>query len=153
MKTLLWLKKALTQACVFYTFLITAVYLLGAFVDSTWLPKPSMVGALLVFSLVLSVGNSFLFSDKLIFPLRLLLHYIMTTIVFYIVFVLWGGYRDNGGSVLTVLLVYTFAYGLCAVIVAVYRYLTAEFRADKSEYKTLFDGNESYNSLFGRDKK
>lgn len=152
MKTLLWLKKVLTQACVFYTFLITAVYLLGASVDSAWLPKPSMIGALLVFSAVLAIGNTFLFSNKLVFPLRLLVHYVMTTIVFYIVFVLWGGYKDNGGSVLTVLLVYTFAYVLCALIVAGYRYLTAEFRKDNSEYKQLFNG-DSYESQFGGNKK
>lgn len=149
MKTLSLLKKIISQACVFYTVLITATFLLGAFVDSSWLPKPSMVLALLVFSLILAAGNSFLFSDRLVFPLRLLIHYIATTIVFYIVFVLWGGYRDNGGSVITVLLVYTFAYGICALIVAGYRYLTAELRTDKSEYKKQFDGDDQ----FGGSKK
>lgn len=152
MKTLLWLKKIFTQSCVFYSFLITAVYLLGSFVDSSWLPKPSMIGALLLFSVVLAIENSFLFSNKLVFSLRLLIHYIVTTIVFYIVFVVWGGYKNNGGSVLTVLLVFTFAYVLCAIIVAVYRYLTAELRKDNSEYKQLFNGN-SYESQFGGNKK
>lgn len=143
----------LTQACVFYTFLITSVYLLGVSIDSHWIPTTNMVLALLVFSAALAAANSFLFSDKLIFPLRLIIHYAVTTLVFYIVFVLWGGYKDNGGSVLTVLAVYTFAYILCAVIVVIYRWLTAETRAAKSDYKEVFGGKDDYRSQFGGDKK
>jgi len=153
LKTLLKIKKILTQACVFYTVLITAVYLLGTTLDSSWIPTPAMVAALLIFSAVLAASNAFLFSDKLVFPLRLLLHYIMTSVVFYIVFVLWGGYRNNGGSVLTVLLVYTFAYVLCAVIVGVYRWLTAELRTSHTEYTDVFAEKETYHTMFDGNKK
>lgn len=152
-KILSWLKKVLTQACVFYTFLITAVYLLGVSIDSHWIPTINMVLALLVFSAVLAAANSFLFSDRLVFPLRLILHYAVTTLIFYIVFVVWGGYKANGGSVLTVLAVYTFAYILCAVIVVLYRWLTAESRAAKSEYKEVFSDKDTYTSQFGGNRK
>ena len=140
MKTLLWCKKTLTQACVIYTFLITSVYLLGSAVDSHMVPTLSMVLALLVFSAALAAANSFLFSEVLLFPIRLLFHYLATAFVFYIAFVVWGGYKDNGGSVLTILLIYTFAYAICAVIVAVYRWLTAESRAAHTDYSSLFNG-------------
>ena len=140
MKTLLWCKKTLTQACVIYTFLVTAVYLLGNAVDSHMVPTLTMVLSLLAFSFALSCANSFLFSDLLLFPLRLLFHYLATAFVFYITFVVWGGYRSNGGSVLMILLIYTFAYAICAVIVSVYRWLTAESRISKTEYSDLFSG-------------
>lgn len=142
MKTLLWLKKIITQACVLYTFLITSVYLLGNAVDSHMVPTLAMVLALLGFSLALSAANSFLFSDKLLFPIRLLFHYLLTAFVFYIAFVVWGGYKASGGSVLTILLIYTFAYAVCAVIVGVYRWLTAEFRTAHTEYNNVFKGEE-----------
>lgn len=149
LKQWLWLKKTLTQACVFYSVLFTAVYLLGVFVDSHWVPTLHMVLALLAFSVILAAANSFLFSDRLVFSLRLLIHFAVTAVLFYIVFVLWGGYQANGGSVLTVLLIYTFAYVLCAVIICVTRWLTAELRRSEAEYRNKFDGKDSYSTLFG----
>jgi len=140
LKQLTWLKKTAVNACVYYTFFITALYLLGVYVTSSWVPTLHMVFALLLFSFVLSAANSFLFSDRLVFPLRLLIHYVVTTIVFYLVFVLWGGFQANGGSVLTALLVYSFAYLICTLLVLMYRYITAETRTSEKTYKSMFDG-------------
>ncbi|MBE6540834.1 MAG: DUF3021 domain-containing protein [Ruminococcaceae bacterium] len=149
MKNYIFIKKILTSACVIYTFLITAVFLLGVFVNSAWVPTLNMVLALLVFSLVLSAANQFLFSEKLVFSLRLLIHFIVTTLCFYIVFVLWGGYKNNGGNVLMVLLIYTFAYVIFTAIVGCYRYLTADLRAAEKKYETQFQKKDDYNSQFG----
>lgn len=152
LKNLLFIKKLLTSGCVIYTFLITAVYLLGVFVDSSWVPTLTMVISLLVFSLVLSIANSFLFSDRLVFALRLLVHYVTTAVCFYVIFVLWGGYAENGGSVLTVFLVYTFAYVIFSVIVGCWRYLTADLRAAEERYVNQFEKKDDYTSVFGGKK-
>lgn len=149
----MWLKKTVSNACVFYTVFITAVYLLGVYVDSNWIPTLHIVFSLLLFSFVISVANSFLFSNKLVFSLRLLIHYLITTIVFYIVFVLWGGFQSNGGSVLTAILVYSFAYLICAVFVFMYRYITAETRNAGKKYDKIFDEKEAYVSQFGKKKQ
>ena len=152
MKQLMWLKKTVTNACVFYTFFITALYLLGVYVDSHWVPTLHMVFALLLFSFALAAANTFLFSDRLVFPLRLLIHYVITTAVFYIVFVRWGGYQANGGSVLTALLIYSFVYLLASLFVFMYRYVTAESRTSATEYKTMFDSKDTYQSQFNTKK-
>ena len=94
------------------------------------------------FSLVLSALNLFLFSDKLVFALRLLIHFIASTFIFYMLFIVWGGYKSNGGSVLTALLVFVFAYVLCGAIVGIYRYLTVDNDGAKGEeYKSIFSSN------------
>lgn len=152
MKQLMWLKKNVSNACIFYTFLITSVYLLGVYVNSDWVPTLHIVFSLLIFSFILSVANSFLFSNKLVFSLRLLLHYLITTFVFYIVFVLWGGFQSNGGSVLTAVLVYSFAYIICALFVFMYRYITAETRVAKKEYDNVFESKDTYTAQFGKKK-
>ncbi len=149
----MWLKKTVTSACVFYTFFITALYLLGVYVDSHWVPTLHMVFSLLLFSLILSAANTFLFSDRLVFSLRLLIHFAVTTFVFYIIFVAWGGFQANGGSVLTALLVYTFLYLICALVVFMYRYLTAELRTSAKSYKNAFDGKETYQAQFTSEGK
>ena len=107
-----------------------------------------MVYSCLGFSLVLSALNLFLFSDKLVFALRLLIHFIASTFIFYMLFIVWGGYKSNGGSVLTALLVFVFAYVLCGAIVGIYRYLTVDNDGAKGEeYKSIFSSND------GKDKK
>ncbi len=152
MKQWLWLKKTISSACVFYTFFITALYLLGVYVDAHWVPTLQMVLSLLMFSFILSAANTFLFSDKLIFSLRFLIHFVITTTVFYMVFVLWGGFQANGGSVLAALFVYLFVYLLAALLVFLYRYLTAELRTSAKKYENAFDGKDSYQSQFSNKK-
>ena len=152
MKTLLWLKKVLTHACVFYTVLVTSVYLLGMTMDSRFIPTPAMIAGLLVFSAVLAAANTYLFSDFLNLPLRLAVHFVLTLAAFYISFAVLGGYKENGGSVLVVLLIYIFAYALCAVIVGLYRWLTAELRTSRSDYQTVYPQKDSYDAQFGGKK-
>ncbi len=151
-KNLSIIKKILLSACVIYSFLITAVFLLGVYINSAWLPTVNMVFSLILFSLVMSCANVFLFSDRLVFPLRLLIHYAVTSVCFYIVFVFWGGYKANGGSLLTVFLVYTFAYVIFSVIIGCFRYLTADLRASSQKYTKQFEKTEEYTSQF-TDKK
>ncbi len=152
MKRSLWLKKTVTGACVFFTFFVTALYLLGVYVDSNWVPTLNMIFSLLLFSFLLSAANSFLFSDKLVFSLRMLIHYVITTVVFYIIFVLWGGFQSNGGSVLTAILVYSFAYLICAIFVFMYRYVTADLRRSNEGYSNVFEEKNSYTPQFDKKK-
>lgn len=148
MNNLILIKKICTSACVIYTFLITAVFLLGVYINPAWLPTVNMVFSLLLFSLILSCANKFLFSDCLIFSLRLLIHYAVTTVCFCIVFVFWGGYKANGGSLITVFLVYTFAYVVFSVITVCFRYLTTDLRASSQKYSKQFEKSETYTSQF-----
>ena len=145
MKSLKLLKTAFTEGCIFYTLAITSVYLLGYSVNSLWVPTISMVLGLLLFSFLLGLADRFLFSDLLVFPLRLILHYVGTAIGFWLLFGIMGGYEGSG---LTVWLIYTFAYALIMTIVMVYRWLTADLRNQKQDYSKKFE-NDDYKSNFG----
>lgn len=145
MNKLKFLKTAFTDGCIFYTFSVTAVYLLGYSVNSVWVPTAAMILGLLLFSFLLGLANRFLFSDLLVFPLRLILHYIGTYIGFWLFFGVMGGYEGSG---LTVWLVYTFAYALVMTIVLVYRWLTADLRNQKQDYANKFE-NDDYKPKFG----
>ena len=102
-------------------------------------------GGLLLFSLLLGLADRFLFSDLLVFPLRLILHYVGTAVGFWLLFGVMGGYEGSG---LTVWLIYTFAYALIMTIVMVYRWLTADLRNQKQDYSKKFE-NDDYKSNFG----
>ncbi len=136
------LKKAVLQACVIYTILLTAVYTLGAFVNSSWVPTVQMVYSCLGLSLAVALLNLFLFSDKLVPSLRLFIHFVSVGVIFYLMFVVWGGYKANGGSTLIAMLIYLFVYIICAAIVGVYNYLTSDDSKSDStdgEYKSMFN--------------
>ncbi len=138
LKILSQIKKIISSSCIFFTFIIITIYTLGVSINSSWIPTIEMLYSVLAFSLILSVSNIFLFSDKLIFALRLLLHCIFTSIMFYIFFIKLSGYKSNGGSPLTIMLVYLFVYALFGIIIAVYRYLISDSKTNKSDYNKIF---------------
>ena len=107
--------------------------------SAEWLPTLPMVAGLLVFSFFVSAMNAFLFSDALVWPLRLLIHFLALMLGFYLCFLRWGGYLKNGGSVGIGLLVFLFLYLLVGAIVFLFRWLTADLRAKEEAYENQFD--------------
>ncbi len=138
MKLLSQIKKIALFACVIFTALITLVYTVSAFVSSYLVPTPAMFYSLLGFSLVLSALNAFLFSDALVFALRLILHYAASAAMFYLLFVVVSGYKENGGSVLVVMLLYTAVYAVFALITALANHKRTKPKKEKTEYKKVF---------------
>ncbi len=134
-----------------YSLLITAVYLIGARVDSSWLPSPATVFSLIILSLYLGFSLAFVFSDLLIPSLRLLIHFLATLFVFWLTFVKLGGYLKNGGSALTVIVAFTALYALAAGITALCRRLWAALTPDEGTYRSMFakTAEQRYEAQFG----
>ncbi len=138
MKFYALIKRIVQQACLFFTLLITAVYSFGAFVNSEWVPTPTMVYSLLGFALILSCLNAFLLSDCLVFALRLLIHYFISAASFYLFFVALNGYKASGGSTVTVILLYTLVYAIFAIIFALDRHFTTQPAKKNKQYTKMF---------------
>lgn len=138
MKYLVNIKKIIASACTLFTVIITALYTLGVSVNSTWIPTLGMFYSLLGFSFILAIFNMFLFSDKLVFSLRLLIHFISTTALFYLLFIKLSGYNANGGSPLAIMLVYCFVYAIFLIILSAYKYLISDNKNKKEEYTRQF---------------
>lgn len=156
MKFLSAARRTLIGACVFYTVLITAAYFLGTSVNAAWLPTAPTVVSLLVFSLWLGLSREFLSSDLLTAPIRVVLHFLATFLVYFLTFLTLGGYLKNGGSLFTAAAVYVFVYAVCAVVVLLWRWLTAEAASKAKPYKSLFaarEEDEHYTPQFGDDRK
>lgn len=142
MKTLGLIKKILTSACVIFTVLFTFIYTLGISVNNEWLPTLGMLYSLLAFSLVLSAMNKYLFSNSLVLGVRILFHYIVTALAFYLLFVIASGFAKNGGSATTIMIVFSIIYALYAAIVAIFCGTKGSKKEKKSkknsEYKKMF---------------
>ena len=119
LKTLALIKKILTSACVIFTVLFTFIYTLGVSINYEWLPTLGMLYSLLAFSLVLSAMNKYLFSNSLVLGVRILFHYVVTALAFYLLFVVASGFLKNGGSAVTIMIVFSVIYALFAAVVSI----------------------------------
>lgn len=141
MKSLHLLKRILSQGCVYFTFSFIGLYLLGLTVDEGWIPTIRMTLCLLLFCLILAAANRFLFSTLFVFPLRLLIHFVTTALLFTVVFVFWGSAGGSGGMALTMMLLYTFSYIIVAALTAAYRYIVGERKRSQKPYSDVLGGD------------
>ncbi len=142
MKITAIIKKIISSACVIFTLLFSLTYTLGVTVNADWIPTLSMMYSLLAFAFVLSCMNVYLFSNRLVLGLRLLIHYAVCAVSFYVLFIVASGFAKNGGSALPIMIAFSVIYALFAAIVAVFKGTSGgekKKKAQKStEYKSMF---------------
>ncbi|MBE6616608.1 MAG: DUF3021 domain-containing protein [Ruminococcaceae bacterium] len=149
MKTLSVIKKIISSGCVINTLLLILTYGLGLLINENFIPTFDRVLGILLFSLALAGANLFLFSKALTLPLRLLIHFLFTTLMFYIMFVLWGSYNQNSGSAFVIVVLFTVAYWTAVGIVSLIRLTNREKTNSKKEYKKVLKKEDDYKSVFG----
>ena len=143
MKITALLKKIINSACVIFTLLFAFIYTLGVTVNPDWIPTIGMMYSLLAFAFVLSAMNLYLFSKNLVLGLRLLIHYVVTALSFYVLFVVASGFMRNGGSALTIMVSFSVTYALFAAVVAIFNGAKGSDKKKKTqkktEYKSMFN--------------
>lgn len=142
----MFFKKILTNTCIFYTLLITAIYTFGLLADTSghWIPTVRIAYSLLGFSLGFAALNEVTKKLKFGFVPKYFLHLAVSALLYYLIFVLGGGFHKNGGSTLAAMLVFAFVYAIGTVIVLVLRWLfgtkeKGSKKANGGEFKSIFD--------------
>ncbi len=136
------MKKILTNGCVFYTVIITAFYTLGLLAEDgvQWIPTLRIAYSLLIFSLCFSALNEGVKRLPVSFPGKVLSHLASSALLYYLVFVLGGGFHKNGGSTLAAMLIFAAVYAIGFLFFAVFRWLFGFKKKEKAteEYKSIF---------------
>ena len=133
--------KILTHGCVYYTIVSLLLYvggLLFSTIEREWIPTLDMLLLLLLFTVSVSAANQMVLHAKMHTAVKLLLHYAITQIVFYIVFIWWGGFSDSSSMVLVLLLAFTMLYGIGAIIFGIVRHIRAESENRLEKYDEQF---------------
>ena len=132
-------KKILTDACVLFS-LITAVYALIVWLiyvnQERVLIRADLVTLFFVFSLLVSGANAIYRSERLSGAFRLLIHFVICTVAFYVCFLL--PLSMVGSSVVVGLVFFALVYGLVMLIIAG---ISARFKKNKEateEYKAQY---------------
>lgn len=142
MKKLSVLWRILSHACAYYTVASLTLYTAGMLVsgiEHEWIPTMKMMYLLLAFSILFSAVNDLVQHTKLPTVLKVLIHYAATTLIFYVMFILWGGYSATPSSVLVILLAYTLLYAAVALILFTVRTVLGVKKSNTTAYKRQFD--------------
>jgi len=145
------LKKILTNGCIFFTIIITAFYTFGLVIDKSgqWIPTLRVAYSLLGFSMLFSALCTAVGKMRMTYLPKLAIHFAACAVLYYLVFVLGGGFAKNGGSTLAAMIVFLFVYVLGAVVVSVGRRLTKDEKKTNRSKKN--DGDEDdYKSIFNK---
>lgn len=112
------MKKILTEACIYNTAAVLVLYSAGALISgkSGLIPTLQSLYMILLFCVALSAANLLLVSKKIGTALRVALHYIVVTVIFYTVFIAWGGSAKNASASVIVMLVYTAVYAAAMLV-------------------------------------
>ena len=134
MKALARLGKILSVACIYFTVVTLLLYTCGSLAAEPghqWIPTLQMMYMLLVFCILFESANQLVLRTKLPYALKLLLHYGACTMIFYVIFIVWGQTAVNAGSVLVILTAFT-------VILAFIRSLGRAKQNRESAYESQF---------------
>jgi len=141
MKTLRLIGRIASRACIVYTILTLLLYTGGSLasgIEREWIPTLRMMYMVLVFSLGFSAACELVLRASLPAALRLVIHYAVTAGIFYVTFVVWGGYSASPASAFAILLAFTAVYAICAIVFVCIRRLTAAKKRNAQSYDAQF---------------
>ena len=141
LKVLPVIKRILTNACVYFTAFSLVLYtggMIASGIERQWIPTLSMIYAVFAFSILFSAVNQIVWNTRLAGVLKILIHYVATTAIFYVMFILWGGYTASPSSVLIILMAYTLVYAAASLFIFLLRYIFSSKKNNSSAYSTQF---------------
>lgn len=128
--------------CTVFSVIITGMYALGALFskNATFVPTPRSAMLLLLFSAVIG-ASALLISGESVRGWQYALHFVLSSLSFYLCVILPTGIAKFGGTSIVLLVCFFAIYGVCILA----RYLIRRRRARASEalpkYTSIFDRN------------
>ena len=141
MNLLTRLEKILSRACVYYTAATLLFYTLGNIgveAGTQRFLSLKMMYLLFLFSVLFETVNHAVLHTRFPYAVKLLLHYGACTLIFSVVFIVWGGTTSTTGGVFVVLVAYTLIYAACAIVLPILRHIRDTHKNNASPYESQF---------------
>ena len=138
-------KQILTHGCVLFTVLSVTMYSASAIFSGKlngWIPKLDLILMLLAMSFAICAANLLFKSEKVPVALRVPIHFVILGIVYYFLFIVWGGFAKNGGTTLVALILYTVIYAVCISVYFAVRGIIKKNNNKKQEYSSMFSSKK-----------
>jgi len=134
------IKNVILVGCLYYAVVSILIYALSLLlVQHEMVPTFSSLCMILAASISISVLNGIFRAEK--FPpfLRLVVHYVLSTVVFYAIFILASGLHTRERIIVIYLVLYTIIYAIVVFIAFMIKRFISEKKLSKKEYKNQFD--------------
>ena len=136
------LTKIIYPTSLYFTVILLILYIGGAALDhgnTNMIPTLSTVCLVLAFSFILNIANLILTVKKLHISLRVAIHYVLTAVSFFVLFINSSDYEPSSGFTIVLMLSYTAIYALICIIIAAVRSAKKRHDTETSEYKSIYD--------------
>ena len=128
------------SACVIFTFVVFAFYIMGAIASNALqtltLPRMALV---FVFSFWFALCNLFLKFKTLNIVLRIAFHFVSSTVGFYVVFLLIPGYTKKQSGAFALTVVFVLVYVIAIAIYGITRSVLNKKKKQDEEYKSIYN--------------
>lgn len=140
------LSNLLKKSCVVFTAVVFAFYILQRLItkdQGTWGLDLTDLFLVLLTSIWFTATNVFLTNKKLNVILRIALHFVSSTIGFYLIFIYLTGYAKKSSNAFVLVVAFAVVYILVAAIFLAIRSFIARKKAESQEkYQALYEKDE-----------
>jgi Protein of unknown function (DUF3021). len=134
------IKNVILVGCLYYTIVSILIYALSLLLTQhEMVPTFASLLMILAASISISALNGIFGAKKLPPLLRLVIHYVLTAVAFYLIFILSSGLYKREWMIIIYLAAFTIAYAIIAFVVFIIRKTISERNLAKKEYKNQFD--------------
>ena len=139
MKKGLW--NSVKNGCVLFALITVITYTVGYIISTTdkaYIPSLKSIYLYLIFSVIFGIASELLRYNKLKIGVRILLHYVITAILCFLVIVAGGGMAESGFVTLITMFVFTIIYAAAALIIYAIYSAKNKTKNNEEEYKSMF---------------
>ena len=134
------LYETLKSACLIFTLIVFAFYILGNAISSeVQVLTLTTLTLFFAFSIWFALSNNLLKSNKLNVFLRVSLHFLSTVLGFFVIFVYLPGNIENGSRAFILTIGFAALYIVVATIILAISGAVRKQRNEKEEYKSIYD--------------
>ena len=133
MKKGLW--NSVKNGCVLFALITVITYTVGYIISTTdkaYIPSLKSIYLYLIFSVIFGIAS------ELKIGVRILLHYVITAILCFLVIVAGGGMAESGFVTLITMFVFTIIYAAAALIIYAIYSAKNKTKNNEEEYKSMF---------------
>ena len=130
-------KKIILNGCLINTVCVFAVAALAnLFPKEGFAPSFTTVAMILLFSMLISAAGLLLSLKRMNLAMRVFIHYITVAALFYLIFIVWGGFAARAIVTLFAMLLFTAIYAAAMLLYAVFK--KRDKAPDTSDYEKQF---------------
>ena len=134
------ISEVIKQACVIFTCIVFAFYIFADITNgSNSVLTLKMLSLLFLAAIWFAMTDVLLVNKNLNIVLRVALHFISSTVGFYLIFIYLSGYAKKSSKSFILIIAFSIVYILIASVVLTIRHFIMKNKSEKEDYESIYD--------------